>query len=85
MEVTFIQYLSPDGRQKRVQIDRPEAVARKARAIWEAGYALEVEVLSTGEVSLSIGNGEEDRAIELCANGPEVPLAVDRLILEFIL
>ena len=36
-----------------------------------------------GLVSLTISDGEEDVAVELIANGPEVPKAVDRMISEF--
>jgi hypothetical protein len=36
--------------------------------------------LTTGEVSLACETEEEDIAIEICPNGPEVPGAVDRMI-----
>ena len=81
--VRFIQYLRPAGRQKEMLINRPPSIVAKAEEIWAAGYRLEAEVLMSGLVSLTISDGEEDMAIELVANGPEVPKAVDRMISEF--
>ena len=79
--VRFIQYLRPDGRQREMFIEArsPEIVA-KAELIWKSGYRLESEVLMSDLVSLTISDGEEDVASELIENGPEVPLAVDRMI-----
>jgi hypothetical protein len=83
-DIPFTQYLRPNGRQVQVffQCQDP-AVADKAQRILAAGYRLECEELLTGEVSLTIGNEEEDLAWQLCPNGPEVPRAVSRLIMDF--
>ena len=82
--VRFIQYLRPDGRQVEMFIqDMAPGIVAKAEEIWAAGYRLEAEVLMSGLVSLTISDGEEDVAVELIANGPEVPKAVDRMISEF--
>ena len=82
--VRFIQYLRPDGRQVEMFIQgMSPGIVAKAEEIWAAGYRLEAEVLMSGLVSLTISDGEEDVAVELIANGPEVPKAVDRMISEF--
>jgi len=53
-------------------------------AIKVAGLRLECEVLTTGEVSLTITDPEEgDFDSEVVANGPGVPSAIDRLIRRF--
>jgi len=85
MAIPFRQYLLPDGRQKQIEIDRPEEVETKAQAIIAAGCRLEAEVLMTGEVSFTVFDleTETDEACEVCANGPAVLDAVDRLIMEF--
>jgi hypothetical protein len=38
-------------------------------------------MLTTGEISLTIADDDGDVDIEVVPNGPEVPAAVDRLIL----
>lgn len=83
MPVHFTQYLTPDGRRRSAIVLRPTHVAQKAQELLDAGLHLEAEVLSTGEVSFTIASNDEDLAIELAQNGPDVPKAVDKLILEF--
>jgi hypothetical protein len=87
MPITFTQYLRPDGRKKEVYIERPTEVEARAAELQALGYKLECEVLGVEpplpDVSLTISDGQQDVAIELCCNGPEVPTAVDRLILSF--
>ncbi len=84
MDIPFTQYLRPNGRKVQVQFQCENAdVAAKAQRILAAGFRLECEELMNGMVSLTIGNDEEDLAWQLCPNGPEVPAAVHRLILEF--
>jgi hypothetical protein len=57
-------------------------IGLKAMRLLNAGLRCEAEVLATGEVSLTIHdpNIEEDIAIEIVSNGPDVPEAVARLI-----
>jgi hypothetical protein len=85
MEIPFTQFLRPHGRPIEVRIDRPDEVAIAAEEIRAAGFAFECEELSTGEVSLTIRDLKDggDADIEVCANGPDVPAAVDRLITRF--
>ena len=81
--IHFTQFMRPDGRRVETGIDRPQEIATRAQKIIAAGYRFEAEVLTTGEVSLTITNDEEDHAFEVIPNGEAVPDAVDRLISNF--
>lgn len=87
MPIPFTQYLRPDGRQTAVSIERPDDVETKAQAIIAAGYRFECEHLTTGDCSFTIFDiaREEDVAIEVCANGPPVLDAIDRLVNDFVI
>lgn len=80
--IPFTQYLLPNGRRRQINIDRPAPVEAEARKLIEAGVDFEVEILVTGVVSLTASYEEEDIAIELTRNGPEMDDAVDRLVKE---
>lgn len=80
-EISFTQYLMPNGRKDTVRIDRPEEIAAKAAIIANAGYVLACEMLSDYRtISLTVENEDGDFDIEVCENGPSVPAAVDALI-----
>lgn len=88
-EVTFTQYLMPDGRQKPVKIDRPIETATKAYWLLAHGYKLDIEMLSTrdGRISMTCEPTTPDAhgdtvpiAHEIVENGPPVIAAVDSLI-----
>lgn len=81
--IVFIQYLRPNGRKQFVQIERPDPVVVKADFIRLHGFRFEIEELMTGQVSMTISDDDNDYAICVCDNGPEVPKSVDDLILEF--
>lgn len=83
--IPFTQYLMPDGRTREITINCSEDIHAKAMEIIKNGYRLEAEMLRTGEISLTVFHidEEEDVEMELVPNGPEVPLAVDRLITRF--
>jgi hypothetical protein len=83
--IPFTQYLLPNGQKRQEWIDRPADIEEKARAVIAAGGRFEAEVLRTGQVSLEVirdaADGEtESVAHEICANGPDVPIAVDKLV-----
>jgi hypothetical protein len=85
--IAFTQYLRPRGEKKEITIHRPELIAAKAKELVTAGWALEAEVLMTGEVSLTCELCDDAGDliadfIEVVPNGPEVPIAVDRMITE---
>lgn len=81
-DIPFTQYMRPDGRAVPVMIARPVDIAEKARSIIARGLCFECEHLTTGDVSLTITDPDEgDVDIEVVPNGPDVPAAVDRLVL----
>ena len=82
-KIPFTQYMRPDGRRVEVSIERPEEICKKAEAIINAGYCFEIEVLTTGLVSMTISDDEADHDMEIVDNGPGVPVAVDRMINRF--
>lgn len=84
-EIHFTQFLMPDGRQKDVIIDRSEETAKRADRLVSSGCRLEIEMLSTGQISMTVERDTEDGEIDLlsqkiCKNGPQVPIMVDELL-----
>lgn len=82
-EIPFTQYSLPDGRQSTVLYKPDPSVGRLAGAILKrGGFRFECEILTTGEVSLTCHDTkrQEDIAIQVCANGPGIHDAVDRMI-----
>ena len=84
-DVPFTQYLLPNGRTQCVTIKRSEEIAKKAKELIKNGFMLEVEILRTGQVSMTCEYphpeyGRVAIAHIICANGPEVPKYVDELI-----
>lgn len=90
MAVPFTQYLRPNGRKAPVTIERPPEIEALARRLIEGGCTFELELLSTGVVSMEcVGptdeHGDPDSlAVELVPNGPGVPPAVDRLVADAV-
>ena len=85
MSIPFTQYLLPNGRKRPITIERPAAIEAQAQALLGRGCVFEVEVLRTGEISLEALGPESDGdretlSVEIVENGPEVPDAVDRLV-----
>jgi hypothetical protein len=84
MSVPFTQFLRPDGRERRVEIDRPDEVERMARDFIAAGGHYECEELMSGHAHFTavhlIEGEEQDVVTAICPNGPKVPDAVDDLI-----
>lgn len=84
--IVFMQY-------RKADIDSLEGVCltvpcshralNKANQIHAAGFRFKCEILTTGEVSLTITDDEADHAIEVVPNGPGTGEAVDRLVLGF--
>jgi hypothetical protein len=79
--IPFTQYMLPNGRKVDVSIERPSDIAAAAADIINRGYRFECEMLTTGDVSLTIADDDGDLDIEVVPNGKDVPAAVDRLIL----
>lgn len=80
MSIPFTQYMLPNGRQRRYVIDMPEPVEEAARVLIAKGYHFDIEILTTGMVSMTCEKGEECTAIEICSNDEQVPVHVEKLI-----
>jgi len=81
--IPVIQYLLPHGEKKETQIERPYNILKMAEEILETGEGnFAIEMLTTGEVSFTFETEEEDLAIRVCKNGPELMEVVDSLIKE---
>jgi hypothetical protein len=82
--LTFTQYVAPHGYKRQCAVEVLTPVYDRAKAIMALGLAFECEVLSTGDVSLTIthpDNGDID--IRVVPNGPAVLDAVNSLVMEF--
>ena len=82
MSITFTQFMRPNGRRVETSIDRPEEIEQMADALKAKGLRFEVEVLTTGHVSMAIEDKEETIAMRVVPNGPETLKAVDELVIE---
>ena len=78
--VDVTQFLRPAGRERSIHTLLNKEVMDLYCQMKKAGCCFESEVLSSGEVSVSISNGEEDLAIEIVENGPDVQLAMEDLL-----
>jgi len=89
MSIPFTQYLRPNGRRRDVEIDMPQEVEDLAKSFIAAGGRYECEELTTGHASLTavyeVDGEDQDIAIEVCPNGPEVPPRVEKLVRTSIL
>ncbi len=83
-DIEFTQYLMPHGRRDTVWIERPADVMEKAVEIREAGFRFGCEMLSDYQtISLTISDDNDDYAIKVVPNGPDVPEAIDQMIRDF--
>jgi hypothetical protein len=80
--VHFIQFIFPNGERADQWIDRPPEIAAKARALWGAGFRLEIENKDDSIWMSCVKHGEDLAVDRMCGNGPEVPVKVDELISE---
>ncbi len=87
MSISFTQFLMPDGRKRQTSIDRPPAIELLALSLSDAGHRFEIEMLTTGEVSMTVEADGEDgedivRSHKICANGPAVLEKIDAMVTE---
>lgn len=83
-EIPFTQFMLPHGRRNEISIERPEPIAEKARALLELGLSFQIEMLTTGQIHMTVSDtvNEEDLYAKVVRNGPDVPVAVDKMITE---
>jgi hypothetical protein len=93
-EIPFTQYLLPNGKQrKELFLTEREDVYDKAMNMIEAGLWFEIEMLTTGHVSVTVSGlqqleeGDEpeaqDLAFAIAANGPPLVEKIERMIMKF--
>lgn len=83
LNIPFTQYLLPSGRKVAISIERSKDIYDKAVDIIKAGYRFEIEMLTNGLIHMTITDNDDDQDCEIVNNGPEVPIAVDRMIIRF--
>ncbi len=67
-----VQFLMPNGRRRYTSVELPCSTKQQHESLTKSGYWLEAEILTTGQVSVTISDGEKDIDISLTQNGPEV-------------
>lgn len=87
MSIPFIRGF-PSGARSLQDITRPFQIERKAKKFIAHGGRYLIEIQTDGKVSLiaiiDVNGTAKDVARELCDNGPDLPLAVDALVLESV-
>lgn len=82
--IPFTQFMLPDGRQKDTSFpaNDPSTAKMASEILMTKRYRFECEILTTGAVSVTCADRqeEEDIAIEICRNGPEVVKAVSKMV-----
>lgn len=83
--IEFTQYVLPHGRKRAQYISMPLDICKMAEEIQANGYVFECEVLTTGQVSLTITDPQEEYDVDIMIvdNGPDVVTAVETLIERF--
>jgi hypothetical protein len=74
------QYLRPDGRKVVILTSLEECLKADYDDMLISGCHLEAEVLSTGEVSLTVSDGETDVDIEVVNNDESVVNAINKML-----
>jgi hypothetical protein len=93
-EIPFTQFLLPNGKQReQFYTTENKEVYDKAMQIISAGFRFEVELLTTGHASATIGGLQQfdeddepemqDVAFVIAANGPPLVEKIERMIMEF--
>jgi hypothetical protein len=75
----------PDGKTRPTSIEMDEDTEEKALALIKLGCHFDVEMLSTGLISMTCEKDDEEDeliAIELCENNPNVITATRKLVLD---
>lgn len=85
LTLPVIQYLRPSGRTKTLEVEMTNMEAyTKGKKILDAGFRFEAEVLTTGDVSITITDEDEgDLAIFVSKNDHSVSQKFDNMILKF--
>jgi hypothetical protein len=80
MSIPFTQYLLPNGRKKDVSIDMPSDVEIDAFYLISKGCHFDIEMLTTGAISMTCEQGDEIVSIEICNNDNSTIAGVQKLV-----
>ena len=80
MSIPFTQYLMPDGRTTEVTIDMPANVEQAAHALIAKGCHFDIEMLSTGLISMTCEKDDDLISIEVCSNDERVVAGVEKIV-----
>jgi hypothetical protein len=80
MTVEVRQYMRPHGRIEIMKTDISDAFKAPYTVIRMRGWRLAAEVLTTGEVVITVEDDDQDFACEVVWNGPDVPRAIERAL-----
>lgn len=82
--IPFTQFVPPHGKRRQTSIEVADDVHEKAMALIADGLTFECEVLSTGDVSMTITDPENgDLDIRIRPNGPGIREAVEDMVRKF--
>lgn len=80
--VRATQYLFPNGEKRLRDLEGSDAAEHMAAELRAAGWSLEYEIHpDTQRINLDVCDAEEQLGLEMLENGPGVPAALERLIL----
>lgn len=82
MIVEITHYYRPNGRRKIECTELPDKHQKQYETMQENGCNFAAEVLTNNMVSSTIENDEEDLAIRVTVNGPEVQAAMIEMLNE---
>lgn len=80
MFVNVTQFKMPDGRAVQTGTDLPDELQPHYDEMRRRGWRFEAEMLSTGDVSITIADDETDQDIRIVANGPGVQDAMVEML-----
>ena len=79
--VELVEFVLPNGRQQITQTVLNDEYKLPYEAMLDAGFRLETEILTTGQVSVTVCHPEHgDVDIRIVPNGPEVHVAICELL-----
>jgi DNA-binding transcriptional regulator YbjK len=70
----------PDGRRNEITIDMPANVEQVAHALIDKGCHFDIEMLSTGMISMTCEKDEDLLSIEVCPNDERVVAGVEKIV-----
>jgi len=80
MKVEVVQYFRPNGRQRLMTTELDDVLENLYEDMTEHGCRFEAEVLNTGEVSVTVYDGNQDIEIAVVQNGSDVQRTMEEML-----